>query len=158
MHALLAVAIVTALAGATAYAWSGQATVQRQRVAINMILNKNDTGSFTLYALTPGPLEADTGAVRIPGFGMGTVIRNGMKVLNFEMGQILKGRLGTFGLPVRFDEVEMQNGVRVHMGTWKIVKGTGAYSQIKGGGRYVAVRMSNGRRLVRQEGWVTVTA
>ncbi len=54
---------------------------------------------------------------------------------------------------------EMQNNMRVGVGTWKIKEGTGAYSGIKGGGRYVAVSMShpNGRTLVRQEGWVTVT-
>jgi hypothetical protein len=55
---------------------------------------------------------------------------------------------------VRFDESEMQNGVKVQVGTWKIVEGTGAYSGVSGGGRYVAVSMSKGRRLVRQEGWI----
>ena len=52
----------------------------------------------------------------------------------------------------------MQNGTGVGVGSWKIKNGTGAYSGFKGGGRYVAVAVPNGRRtLVRQEGWVTVT-
>ena len=55
MHALLAVAIGTALAGATAYAGSGEATAQRQRVAINMVVDDStDTGAFTVKPLTTG--------------------------------------------------------------------------------------------------------
>ena len=157
VHALLAVAFAaTLVAGGTALAGSGSNAVRKQRIAIDMVINTgNDTGTFTLSPLTPGSLEADKGTVAIPGVGFGTALRNGMKVMNFAMGQNLKGRHGAFGLPVRFDENEMQNGVDVQVGTWKIVKGTGAYSGVSGGGRYVAVQLSNGRRLVRQEGWVT---
>jgi hypothetical protein len=61
----------------------------------------------------------------------------------------------TLALVQRFDRNEMQNGMRVAVGTWKVEKGTGKYSGVKGGGRYVAVSMLNGRTLVRQEGWVT---
>ena len=32
-----------------------------------------------------------------------------------------------------------------------------AYSGVSGRGRYVFVRMGNGRQFVRQEGWVTLT-
>jgi hypothetical protein len=155
MHALLTVVLGTALvAGGTALAGSGGAAVRKQRIAIDMVMNKNDTGTFTLSPLTPGPLEADKGTVAIPGAAFGTEMRNGMKVMNVLRGQDLKGRQGTFGVPVRFDENEMQNGVKVQVGTWKIVEGTGAYSGVSGGGRYVSVRMPNGRQLVRQEGWV----
>ena len=155
-HALLAVALGTALvAGGTALAGSGGTAVRKQRIAIDMvIMSKNDTGTYTLSPLTAGPLEADKGTVAMGGFGGGTTLRNGMKVWNGVRGQDLKGRHGTFGLPVRLDENEMQNGVEVKVGTWKIVEGTGAYSGVSGGGRYVSVRMPNGRQFVRQEGWV----
>ena len=157
-HALVAVALATALlAGGTALAGSGGTSVRKQRIAIDMVINKNDTGTFTLSPLTPGPLEADEGTVAMAGFGGGTTLRNGMKVWNGLRGQDLKGRQGTFGLPVRLDENEMQNGVQVKVGTWKIVEGTGAYSVVSGGGRYVSVRMPNGRQFVRQEGWVAGT-
>jgi hypothetical protein len=92
--------------------------------------------------------------VAITGGGFGTTLRNGMKVLNVAIGHDLRGRHGTFGLPVRFDEMEMQSGVNVQVGIWKIVEGSGAYSSVSGGGRYVALLMPNGGRLVRQEGWV----
>lgn len=155
MHALLAVVLGTALvAGGAALAGSGATAARKQRIAIDWVTNKNDTGTFTLSPLTPGPLEADEGTVANLGFGGGTTLRNGMKVWSEAAGRNLKGRQGTFGLRVRLDESEMQNGVKLQVGTWKIVEGTGAYSGVSGGGRYVSVRMPNGRQLVRQEGWV----
>jgi hypothetical protein len=101
-----------------------------------------------------GRLAADEGTVAMAGFGGGATLRDGMKVWNGLRGQDLTGQQGTFGLPVRLDENEMQNGVQVQVGTWKILEGTGAYSGVSGGGRYVSLRMLNGRQFVRQEGWV----
>lgn len=166
VHTSLAVAVAAALvAGATANAGSGEATAQRQRVAINMIVNnKTDAATFTLNRLqahqpadTPGE-QLDKGTVAMGGGAFGTVDRNGMRVLNVVRRPSLDGQHGTLELVQRFDTTEMQNGTRVGLGTWKIKNGTGAYSGFKGGGRYVAVAVPNGRRtLVRQEGWVTVT-
>lgn len=154
-HALLAVAIGTTLVlGGTALAGSGATSARKQRIAIDWVTNKNGTGTFKLSPLTPGPLEADEGTVAYGGFGGGTTLRNGMKVWSEVAGRNLEGRQGTFGLRVRLDEDEMQNGVKLQVGTWKIVDGTGAYSGVSGGGRYVSVRMPNGRQLVRQEGWI----
>jgi hypothetical protein len=42
--------------------------VRKQRIAIGMVMNKNDTGTFTVSPLTRGPLEADEGAVTDFGF------------------------------------------------------------------------------------------
>jgi hypothetical protein len=154
VHTLLGVALATTLvAGGTALAGSGGTAVRKQRIAINWV-TENDTGTFTLSPLTSGPLEADKGTVTMGGFGAGTTLRNGMKVWSGLYGRSLKGRHGTFGLPVQLDENEMPNGVYVQVGTWKIVDGTGAYSGVSGDGRYVSVRMPNGRQFVRQEGWV----
>jgi hypothetical protein len=155
VHTLLAVAFAaTLVAAGTALAESGATAVRKQRIAIDMVINRNDTGTFTVSPLTPGPLEADKGTVAIPGAGGGTTLRNGMTVMSVAMGQNLTSRRGTMGLSVRFDHNEMQNRVGVGVGTWKIVKGAGAYAGVSGGGRYVSVRMPNGRALVRQEGWV----
>ena len=163
VHALLAVVIGAALvAGATAYAESGEATAQRQRIGINMVVNDNtDTGTFTFYRLranTPTDVTGeplDSGTAPIDGWAFGHEYRDGMKVLNAVRGLTLNGQDGTLQLVQRYDESEMQNGVRVQLGTWRIAKGTAAYSGVEGGGRYVAVKTTNGRTFVRQEGWVT---
>ena len=159
VHTLLGVVIATALvAGATAFAGSGEATVQKQRIAIDMVVNDNtDTGAFSLNPLTSGPVESDKGTVAMGGLSFGGVIRNGMRVYASVRHATLNRRRGTVQLVQRYDTNEMQNGVHVGVGTWKIAKGTRAYSGVKGGGRYVAVSMRNGRTLIRQEGRVTIT-
>jgi hypothetical protein len=152
--ALLGVALATSLvASGTALAGSGGTAVRKQRIAINWV-TKNDTGTFTLSPLTFGPLEADEGTVANGGFGGGTTLRSGMKVWSEGTARNLTGRQGAFEIWVQLDENEMQNGVKVQVGTWKIGEGTAAYSGVSGGGRYVSVRMPNGRQFVRQEGWV----
>lgn len=152
VHALLAATIGTALLpGATAFAASGEATAQRQRVSINMVLNNaTDTGTFTV---SPFPFES--GTVSMGGAAFGEEYRYGMTVMNVVRRPTLVGEDGTLRLVQRYDESKMQNGVRVQLGTWRIATGTGAYAGAKGGGRYVGVSMLNGRTFVRQEGWVT---
>ena len=164
VHALLVVAVGTALlTGTTALATSGEATVERQRVGINMVVNDaTDTATFTLYRLrgntlpdTPGE-QVDSGTASMGGAAFGQEHRNGMRVANAVRWPTLDGEDGTLQLVQRYDSSEMQNGVRVQLGTWRIAKGTGAYAGAKGGGRYVGVSMRNGRTFVRQEGLVTI--
>jgi len=168
VHTSLAVAIAAALvAGATASAGSGEATAQRQRVAINMIVNnETDTASFTLSRLPsqahppiddPG-VRLDKGTVPMFGAGWGSDSRNGMRVMGYERRPRLHGQHGTLKLVQRYDLTTMQNGTGVGVGSWKIETGTGVYARFKGGGRYLAVAVPDGRRpFVRQEGWVTVS-
>lgn len=164
VHALVAAVIATALlAGATAFAASDAATARRQRVAINMVVNDTtDTATFTLHRLRASTLtdelgeRLDSGTASRYGAGWSTEDRNGMKVRNVQRRPTLDGKDGTLRLVQTYDESEMQNGVRVQLGTWRIAKGTGAYAGAKGGGRYVAVKTNNRRTVVRQEGWVTL--
>ena len=164
VHALLAAVVGTALvAGATASAASDEAIPQRQRVAINMVVNDTtDTATFTLHRLRANTLtdepgeQLDSGTASMGGAAFGDEYRNGMKVLNAVRWPTLVGNDGTLQLVQRYDESEMQNGVRVRFGTWRIAKGTGTYLGAKGGGRYVAFKTNNGRTLVRQEGRVTL--
>jgi hypothetical protein len=145
-------------AGTTAYVESGEATVQRQRVAINMVVDDSaDTGAFTVNPLTVGLTKSDKGPATMGGGAFGDSIRNGMRVFEMVRRPSLDGRRGTLVLVQRFDTNEMQNGVRVGVGTWRIKSGSGQYFGVRGGGRYVAVSMANARTLVRQDGWLTVT-
>ena len=164
VHALLVVAVGTPLlTGTTALARSGEATVERHRIGINMVVNDaTDIATFTVNRLrantlkdTPGE-QIDSGVASMGGGAFGDELRNGMKVLNTVRWPTLAGEDGTLRLVQRYDSSEMQNGVRVQWGTWRIAKGTGAYAGAKGGGRYVGVSMRSGRTFVRQEGWVTI--
>ena len=157
--AVLGVVVVT---GASAQPRSGETNAQRQRIGINMVVNNaTDTATFTVNRLWADTLldarggQLDSGRVPMFGAGWSTESLNGMKVLNVERHPTLHGKNGSLQLAQNFNQNEMQNRVHVQVGTWRIVKGTGAYARAEGGGRYVAVSMLSGRVFVRQEGWVS---
>jgi hypothetical protein len=94
------VVIATALiAGATAYAGSGEATVRRQRIAINMVVN-DSTGNATfsvnrLPGLSPPDIAGvplDKGAVAGFGGAFGTINRHGMRVMEHIVHRRLDGQ------------------------------------------------------------------
>jgi len=66
----------------------------------------------------------------------------------------LKGRRGTMRLVRSVDLVDVPRGLQVRTGTWRIVRGTGQYAGLEGGGRFAGVFVPDRRLLVREEGWV----
>ena len=161
VHTLLAVAIGTALAaGATAYAGSGGAAAQKQRIAIDMVVHEmTQTATFTLKPLTSGPIKSDKGTVTlccvVDG---GRPLRNGMSTYNASMSVGLHGGRGTLRLRQFIDQNEMQNGMcgsawepggsRKAPTRTQVSRAAAATSPL----RCLPCR----RRFVRQEGWVTV--
>jgi len=105
-HALLAAVIGTALlAGATACAASDEATAQRQRVAINMVVNDTtDAATFALHRLRANTLmhgpgeQLDSGTASMGGGAFGDEYRNGMRVMNVVRWPTLVGEDGTLRL------------------------------------------------------------
>lgn len=173
VYTLLAVAIATALAGATATVGSGEVAVHKQRIGIDEVFGAgaaqagtDKPATFVVHPLStpgdphsPGRLVAtDRGTVTVLVLRDGaTTLRNGMRVGESAAREELIGRRGTLRLSMRFDvyDIPVNNGARALLGTWKIMGGTGAYSGLRGGGRYVGVVMFTGRRVARLEGWVT---
>ena len=132
----------------------------KQRVAINMKIHPQNT-----FALTPeqfGPLKRDAGSVATEREAHGRdVMRNGQKVTIYE-GQLwtLTGKQGTLTIRERTEWVEVSNentrfgyppGVAI--GTWTVVRGTGQYAQVTGGGRSGHAGLGS-RWLARQEGYL----
>ena len=46
----------------------------------------------------------------------------------------LEGKRGTLVIRERMEGVEAGNGYHAAIGTWKVVRGTGQYAQVTGGG------------------------
>jgi len=152
--ALCGVGLVSA---ATATGGSARHHVARQRIAIEERFNiQTGTGTFVVYPLTPGPLKYDKGTVKGYGAPKGTVLQNGMKVELLAGADNCTGKLGTFQIAGSVAHVEVQfgTGLANDVGTWSIVKGSGAYRGFKGGGRTASVLI--GAILdTRNEGWVS---
>jgi hypothetical protein len=138
LHAVLAV--LAAAATATAVAAAGPA-VTKQRVAINV--KSLPGGTFVLTPLSSGALKRDSGTFRgeWQNTGRGEVVRNGQKVYLHTLVWTVNGHRGTLTIRDNLEWVETgsdgnRDGVKdgIGIGTWKVVRGTGAYARIAGGG------------------------
>ena len=158
------VGLVAALAAATATLTLNSAAdpeseaAAKQRVAILTEGVQNDPGSpaFELVPLEAGALERDSGTERSTLSGR-VVTREGQRVTVTGGVETLRGERGTLEVRFRIDWVRAGNGYRVGTGTWKIVRGTGRYAEITGGGRRGDMWRDRGRGpwSGRAEGYLT---
>ena len=121
---------------------SARPAAARQRVAIDAKILPR--GTFVLTPLQPGALKRDSGTVsgnwqRLPGRD---VMRHGQKVTVFDAALwILTGKRGTLTIRERSEWVDVGSDVNgdahldsVALGTWKVVRGSGQYAKVAGGG------------------------
>jgi hypothetical protein len=150
-------AILVALAAAltlTAAAAAGP-DAARQRVAITM---KNlPNGKFVLEPVQAGVLGRDSGTTSVLINDPEVVTRQGQRVEIYRNIFTLEGKRGILTIRERVDWV-YAGGPFVGMGTWKVVRGTGEYAQIVGGGRTATAGLNhgNGAWSVHEEGFLTV--
>jgi hypothetical protein len=83
-------------------------------------------------------------------------MRSGQRVSIYEGVVTLKGKRGTLVTRYRSEYVEGGNGYHVGIGTWKVVRGTGQYARITGGGRSGNVWLDRGPWSLRDEGFLTL--
>ncbi len=139
--ALVTLAVAVTL---TAVAAAGPAAT-KQRVAINMkILPKR---TFLLTPLQAGTLRSDSGRItsvdqKLSMSGR-TVMRDGQRVTIYGPANwTLEGKRGTFTIRERTEWVDVGSDVNgdarldgVGVGAWNVVRGTGQYAKLAGGGR-----------------------
>ncbi len=154
--ALVALAAAVTLASVAA----AGPNAAKQRVAIDMKLYPQKT--FVLTPLQAGPLKRDSGSLATEREAHGRdVMRKGQKVTIYD-GQVwtLTGKQGTLTIRERTEWVEVSNentrygyppGVAI--GTWTVVRGTGQYAQVTGGGRSGHAGLGS-RWLAQQEGYL----
>jgi hypothetical protein len=131
----------------------------KQRVAIvsyGVEANPN-AAKFVLTPLQPGPLERDSGTGRAGLADERVVMREGQRVAIYDsIVETFKGKRGTLVIRSRIEYVEAGSGYHVGSGTWKVVRGTGQYAQITGGGRRGDVYLDSGPWSGRDEGFLTL--
>jgi hypothetical protein len=107
---------------------------------------------FVLTPLRAGALERDSGtatAGELPAERV--VMRDGRRVV-----ETLKGKRGTLVIRSRIEYVDAGNGYHVGTGTCRVVRGTGRYARVAGGGRRGDVWLESGPWSGFNEGFVTV--
>jgi hypothetical protein len=136
-------AMLVALAAAfvlTSVAVAGPSAA-RQRVMITTQAGQTTSVSpFLLVTLQTGSLKGDSGKMIGDSSSSGrSVMREGQESSIQEGPVTLKGKRGTLVLRYRAEWVEAGSGYGVATSTWKVVRGTGQYAGITGGGRGASV-------------------
>ena len=152
--AFAAAVILTSIAAAGPHA-------AKQRVAIitNGAANTSSPAEFVLTPLRAGALKRDSGSTKVDGSlpPERVAIRNGQKVAIYDpIVEKLEGKRGTLVLRSRIEYVDAGNGYHVGTGTWKVVRGTGQYARVTGGGRRGDVYLDRGPWSGRNEGFFTL--
>jgi hypothetical protein len=154
-------AILVALAATAALASTAAAgpDAAKQRVAIVSSgggANPN-AGKFALTPLQAGAIERDSGTGSAAGIDERVVMRDGQRVAVYDsIVETFKGKRGTLVIRSRIEYVEAGSGYHVGTGTWKVVRGTGQYAQIVGGGRRGDVYRDSGPWSGRNEGFLSL--
>ncbi len=156
LHAVL-VALVAAVT-LTSVAAAGP-DAAKQRVAITTQAAKTTSVSpFVLTTLQAGALKPDSGMLIASDASSSNrvVMREGQEVSIYTGVGTLKGKLGNLVVRFRSEWVEAGNGYHVTFGTWKVVRGTGQYAGVTGGGREGGVWLErNDHWSTRSEGLLT---
>lgn len=119
---------------------AGEPGATKQRVAITSNLIPKKT--FVLAPLAAGSLEADKGTVSVVSGPSRTVMRDGQKVAIFTGGvYTFTGKKGSLTIRERTEWVDISRNNTIYgyppavaTGTWKVVRGTGQYTNLTGGG------------------------
>jgi hypothetical protein len=123
----------------------------KQRVAITTKKDK-----FMLDPLQAGALDRDSGTNTVAIPNPVVVMRKGQRVEVYRPTFTLKGKQGTLTIRERIDWVDT-GGPQIGYGTWKVVRGTGAYAHMAGSGRTAHARLNHGHGTwyIRREGFLT---
>lgn len=134
-QATLVLVVLAATFTLTAAAAAGPEAA-RQRVMFTTQAAQTTTVSREVFSpLQAGPLKPDSGTLTAPSSPGRTVMRDGQKVDIYSGLATFKGKLGTLVTRYRSEWVDAGNGYHVATNTWRVVRGTGQYAGVTGGGR-----------------------
>lgn len=157
-QAMLALVVLAVGVTLTSVAAAGPEAA-KQRVAIDM----EGGQSFTLYPLQPGALKRDSGPSTADPQSGRSFMRQGQQVSIYNITYTLSGKQGNVTIQERNEWVDVsQKNARgfdyrpgVAIGTWKVVRGTGVYAKVVGGGRTAHAGMGK-QWFIRLEGYLTL--
>ncbi len=156
-HLTVLVALAAAVTLASA-AGAGPDAV-KQRVTITTQAPKTTyVSSFVLTPMQTGAVKADSGSWIAGPETTHRVVRGGQDVSIYVQTSTLKGKLGSLVVRTRQEWAEAGNGYNASADTWKVVRGTGQYAGVTGGGRGTSVWFEpNDHWSTRVQGFLTVS-
>jgi hypothetical protein len=147
----LAVVLAVTLTSAAA----GGPDAARQRVALTTQAKTTTSVSTAVLApLQSGALALDSGNLIAPIPGERRILRDGQEVSVYDGVATFKGKKGTIVIRYHDEYADAGNGYHPGTGTWKVVRGTGRYTRVTGGGRSANVWLESGPWSSRLEGFL----
>ena len=114
----------------------------KQRVVITM--KALPDGRFALEPFQTGVLRRDSGTTSVVWGDPRTVTRDGQAIdIYYPVTWTLRGKRGTLTLRERSEWLQTGDAL-IATGTWRVVRGTGAYAGIAGHGRSAHVGHNHG--------------
>jgi len=148
---LTVVAALAATAATLAAVAAAGPVAATQRVMIQVTAGD----SFVLTPLTSGAIKRDTGVVTFCCWTQHSIMRDGQAIDINNPQMTLTGKQGRLVVRNRIGFVDLPDGFTVFTGTWKVIRGTGAYAALSGGGRGAGVTLSNGNGPSQFEGFLS---
>ena len=145
---LTAVAVLAAAVATLAAVAAAGPVAAKQRIEIQV------KGGFVLTPLTPGDIKPDTGTASFCCWTQRSIMRDGQAIDINDPKWTFTGKLGTIVGRNTMGYVDLPDGWAVFTGTWKVIRGTGAYAGLAGGGRVAGVALANGSTKAQFEGFL----
>jgi hypothetical protein len=139
--------LVTAFVLALTSVAGGATSASKQRVNIETSGVDDGTfvGRFVLTVHDAGALEGDSGKQTCKTAAERVAVRQGQQVSTYDPTVCTwQGKRGTFVTRSRHDWVDAGNHYFVNTGTWKLIRGTGQYAHVVGGGYNAGVWLDKG--------------
>jgi hypothetical protein len=146
-----ALAILIAAAALSSAAATG-AVGTKQRVAIQRTAGSD---AVALIPLTSGALGRDSGTFTSCCWSRRFVMRDGQKIEINDPLITFTWKRGSLEARSRIEWIGVGNGYAVGTHRWKVVRGTGDYAGLAGGGRGAVIELPNGAFKYRLEGFLS---
>jgi hypothetical protein len=149
-------AAIVALAGISVTLAAGAAAgpgAAKQRIEIQL---KDGNGNrFVLTPLTPGAIGPDSGTVSFCCWTQSFITRKGQRIEVNNPQMTLTGKRGTLVARNRIEWFDLPDGWAVSTGTWNVIRGTGDYAGLSGGGVGAGASLANGNGRSQFEGFLS---
>ena len=144
---LTAVAALAATAVTLTAVAAASPVAAKQRVVIQWTAK-----GFVLIPQTAGALKSDSGTASFCCWSQRFSTRDGLKIETTDPELTLAGKRGSLVIRNRMEWLDVPQGYALFTGTWKVVRGTGDYARLAGGGRVAGIVLPNGDTKWRREG------
>jgi hypothetical protein len=136
-------AVLVAFAAAvtlTSVAAAGPNAAKQRVMITSQAAHTTQVSPFVLTPLQTGAIKRDSGKLIAGSHGTDRVVmREGQEVSIIDEVGTFKGKRGSFVTRTHAEWVDAGNGYNVASATWKVMRGTGQYAKITGGGRAAGV-------------------